>query len=85
MISTEQHKLLIVDDNPTNIKVLFDFLKAWGFKVLIAKNGENALTKLEEITPDLILLDVMMPGINGFETCQRIKENPQNKDVPIIL
>ncbi len=85
MISLEQPKLLIVDDNPTNIKVLFDFLKDWGFKVLIAKNGENALTKLEEVTPDLILLDVMMPGISGFETCQRIKENPNNKDVPIIF
>lgn len=85
MISLEQPKLLIVDDNPTNIKVLFDFLKDWGFKVLIAKNGENALTKLEEVTPDLILLDVMMPGISGFETCQRIKEKPSNKDVPIIF
>ncbi|XWK91813.1 MAG: response regulator (plasmid) [Phormidium sp.] len=85
MMTIEPHKLLIVDDNPTNIKVLFDFLKNYGFKVLIAKNGENALTKLEEITPDLILLDVMMPGINGFETCERIKKNPSNRDVPIIF
>ncbi|MFB2837323.1 response regulator [Floridanema evergladense] len=85
MMTLEPHKLLIVDDNPTNIKVLFDFLKNYGFKVLIAKNGENALTKLEEITPDLILLDIMMPGINGFETCERIKENPSNRDVPIIF
>ncbi len=85
MINAEQHTLLIVDDTPTNIKVLFDFLKESGFRVLVAKDGENALTKLAEITPDLILLDVMMPGIDGFETCRRIKEDPKNHEIPIIF
>ncbi|MGK7929343.1 MAG: response regulator [Spirulina sp.] len=80
-----QATLLIVDDNPTNIKVLFDFLQENQFKVLVAKNGENTLAKLKVITPDLILLDVMMPGIDGFETCRRIKANPQTKDIPVIF
>jgi len=77
--------ILIVDDNPTNIKVLFSFLKESGFKVLVAKDGESTLEKLQEITPDLILLDVMMPGIDGFETCRRIKASPQTQDIPVIF
>jgi signal transduction histidine kinase len=85
MYSAEQPTLLIVDDNPTNIKVLFEFLKESGFRVLIAKDGESTLVKLESVTPDLILLDVMMPGIDGFETCRLIKENPKYKDLPIIF
>ncbi len=77
--------ILIVDDNPTNIKVLFSFLKDSGFRVLVAKDGESTLEKLQEITPDLILLDVMMPGIDGFETCRRIKASPQTQEIPIIF
>jgi CheY-like chemotaxis protein len=86
MESPEKPTLLIVDDNPTNIKVLFEFMKESGFRVLVAKDGESTLIKLESVMPDLILLDVMMPpGIDGFETCTRIKENPKNQDLPIIF
>jgi signal transduction histidine kinase len=85
MNASEPTTLLIVDDNPTNIKVLFDFLKESGFRVLVAKDGESTLAKLEAVTPDLILLDVMMPGIDGFETCRRIKADPKHKDLPIIF
>ncbi len=81
----DQKTLLVVDDNPTNIKVLFSFLKEEGFKVLVAKDGLNALEKLQEVRPDLILLDVMMPGIDGFETCRRIKEDPEIKCIPVIF
>lgn len=77
--------VLIVDDNSTNLKVLSDSLKLAGYRVLIAKDGESALSKLEKIQPDLILLDVMMPGIDGFETCQRIKSRDHIKDIPIIF
>lgn len=83
--STDQKTLLVVDDNPTNIKVLFNFLKEEGFKVLVAKDGLNALEKLTSIQPDLILLDIMMPGIDGFETCHRIKEDPKINTIPIIF
>ncbi|MBP0017052.1 MAG: response regulator [Cyanobacteria bacterium SBLK] len=87
MIMEQQNKpiILIVDDNPTNIKVLFNFLKESGFKVLVAKDGESTLSKLEEAEPDLIFLDVMMPGIDGFETCRRLKANEKTRDIPVIF
>ncbi|MFB2921264.1 response regulator [Aerosakkonema funiforme] len=85
MKNSEHITILVVDDNPTNIKVLFNFLRNSGFKVLVAKDGENALGKLAEVTPDLILLDVMMPGIDGFETCRRIKENISIQRIPVIF
>ncbi|WP_413165095.1 response regulator [Capilliphycus salinus ALCB114379] len=80
-----QELILIVDDNPTNIKVLSDFLRECGYKILIAKDGESCLKRLEKITPDLILLDVMMPGIDGFETCCRIKASNATQSIPIIF
>ncbi|MGC9526814.1 MAG: hybrid sensor histidine kinase/response regulator [Limnospira sp.] len=81
----EQATLLVVDDNPTNIKVLFEFLRKVGFRVLVAKDGWDAINKLQSALPDLILLDVMMPGIDGFETCRQIKTNPKHRDLPIIF
>jgi len=77
--------LLIVDDTPDNISVLFDFLTERGFKVLVGENGEAALEALSVEEPDLILLDVMMPGMDGFETCRRIKAMPGGKDVPVFF
>ncbi len=81
----EQALILIVDDNPTNIKVMYEVLEQAGFRVLIAKNGESALAKLQAVTPDLILLDVMMPGIDGFETCRRLKANVATQNIPVIF
>jgi CheY-like chemotaxis protein len=78
-------QILIVDDRPTNLKILCDFLIDYGFDVLVAKNGEAAIEKLQKASPDLILLDVMMPGIDGFETCRRLKELPKTKDIPVIF
>ncbi|NJR64511.1 MAG: response regulator, partial [Leptolyngbyaceae cyanobacterium CRU_2_3] len=78
-------RILIVDDHPTNIKVLSDLLIDYGFEVLIAKDGENALQKLQRVTPDLILLDVLMPGIDGFETCRLLKVSPTTEDIPVIF
>ncbi|WP_008319041.1 sensor histidine kinase [Leptolyngbya sp. PCC 6406] len=77
--------ILVVDDTPTNIQVLFDLLDASGYRVAIAKSGEIALKRLQSSIPDLILLDVMMPGIDGFETCQRIKAAAHTCDIPIIF
>lgn len=79
------NSILIVDDTPNNIRLLFDVLDRAGFDVSVVKSGEKALEKLDNIQPDLILLDVMMPGIDGFETCRRIKANPENADIPIIF
>ncbi|MDM8564508.1 hybrid sensor histidine kinase/response regulator [Candidatus Halobeggiatoa sp. HSG11] len=80
-----QDKLLIVDDIPANISLLLDFLTDVGFKVLVAKDGEAAIKKAEYARPNLILLDVMMPGINGFEVCKRLKTMPTTQDIPIIF
>lgn len=77
--------LLIVDDTPENIKVLFKFLRDAGFKVLVAQDGEDGIRKAEQALPDLILLDVMMPRMNGFETCQHFKSKENLKDIPIIF
>jgi signal transduction histidine kinase len=85
MLNDKQSLIMIVDDNPINTKVLFDFLQISGFRVLVAKSGESALDKLQLVTPDLILLDVMMPGIDGFETCHRIKEKNATRNIPIIF
>ncbi len=77
--------IVIVDDKPTNLGVLFDFLTDSGFKVLVAQDGESAIQKVEYAHPDLILLDVMMPGIDGFETCRRLKANAATQDIPVIF
>ncbi|WP_372726690.1 sensor histidine kinase [Nostoc sp. TCL26-01] len=79
------HSILIVDDIPTNIKVLFEILNQAGFRVSVAKSGQSALVKVQESLPNLILLDVMMPGIDGFETCRRLKDSPKTKDIPVIF
>ena len=77
--------LLLVDDVPTNLKVLFSYLKELGFKVRIARDGEDALAQVMLAKPDLILLDVMMPKMDGFETCRHLKENEQTRDIPVIF
>ncbi|MDP8966887.1 MAG: response regulator [Cyanobacteriota bacterium] len=81
----EKGVILIVDDTPTNLEVLFDFLAESGFKVLVAEDGESAIARVEYAPPDLILLDVLMPGIDGFETCRRLKANDSTKDIPVIF
>ena len=77
--------LLIVDDTPTNLEILVDFFADAGFEVYVATSGEHALTQVNEVPPDLILLDVMMPGIDGFETCRRLKASAETKDIPVIF
>ena len=77
--------ILIVDDNPTNLSVLSQTLKSAGFKVRVAMDGESAIEQVQEELPELILLDVQMPGIDGFETCARLKANPATADLPIIF
>lgn len=76
--------ILIVDDTPTNLDVISETLSDAGFKIAIATSGERALQQIDRRPPDLILLDVMMPGMDGFETCQRIKATP-HQDIPIIF
>ena len=78
-------KVLIVDDEE-NIVISMEFLiKQAGYELQIARNGEEALDKVGSFDPDLILLDVMMPNINGFEVCRRIRENPAWQAIKIIM
>ena len=78
-------KILIVDDE-VNIVISIEFLmKQAGYDIEIANDGEEALEKVESFQPDLILLDVMMPKINGFEVCRRIRGNPDWKEMKIVM
>jgi CheY-like chemotaxis protein len=87
MISDSKLKgtILIVDDTPANIGVLAETLSHTEFKVLVANDGESAIAQLKYSRPDLILLDVMMPGISGFQTCEILKKNSDTKDIPVIF
>ncbi|BAS58894.1 response regulator receiver sensor signal transduction histidine kinase [Leptolyngbya boryana NIES-2135] len=85
MNMTASNSILIVDDTPNNIKILLDVLNNVGYEVSVAKSGEIALEKLPFIQPDLILLDVMMPGIDGFETCRCLKADENTKNIPVIF
>jgi len=77
--------ILIVDDTPTNLGMLCDFLTDSGFEVLVAIDGESAIEQAVYAQPNLILLDVLMPRIDGFETCRRLKANPSTQDIPVIF
>ncbi len=77
--------ILIVDDTPTNLGMLCDFLTDSGFEVLVATDGESALEQTVYAQPNLILLDVLMPGIDGFETCRRLKADQSTQDIPVIF
>ncbi|MBU7583248.1 MAG: hybrid sensor histidine kinase/response regulator [Nostoc sp. TH1S01] len=81
----ENSLILIVDDTITNLEIISDALTNAGFCVTTARNGEKALQQIQDKLPDLILLDVMMPGIDGFETCQKLKTNPLTQDIPVIF
>ncbi|MCW5296693.1 response regulator [Herbaspirillum lusitanum] len=87
MMSTtfDRHVVLIVDDKPDNLAMLSDSLDESGHIVLVATDGISALERLDYITPDLILLDAMMPGIDGFETCKRIKLIKSVNHVPVVF
>ncbi|MEH1851418.1 MAG: response regulator [Nostoc sp.] len=81
----EDNLILVVDDTTTNLEIVFDILTNVGFKVITENDGKRAIQTAEYTLPDLILLDVMMPGIDGFETCKMLKENSAICDIPVIF
>lgn len=83
--NTKEVTILIVDDDPTNLEILSEYLQQAEFKTLTAQNGESALQQSEHAQTDLILLDVIMPDIDGFETCRRLKHHEATKDIPVIF
>ncbi|MBA3530646.1 MAG: response regulator [Ardenticatenales bacterium] len=82
---SEPRRLLIIDDNVTNLKVAIDHLQSYGFEVLVARSGEMGLERARYAHPALILLDVQMPGIDGFETCRRLKAHPDTAAIPVLF
>jgi len=88
--SSENHgkhldRILVVDDNAVNLRILCRTLEDNGYDPLVAKNGETALSIVRKGGPELILLDIMMPGIDGYEVCRQLKEDPATRDIPVIF
>lgn len=85
MTANQKPIILMVDDVPKNLQVLGTLLAKFDCELAVAMNGQQALSTVEKINPDLILLDVMMPVMDGHETCKRLKDNPNTKDIPVIF
>jgi len=77
--------ILVIDDTPNNLSVINQYLEDNGFEVMIARDGEDGIIKAARGLPDLILLDIMMPGMDGFNTCIRLKKDAQTKDIPVLF
>lgn len=84
-LSTQIPVILVVDDTPANLTLMRNILEPENYKVLLATSGEKALELLTKVIPDLILLDVMMPGLSGFDTIEQIKLHPDTRDIPVIF
>jgi len=84
-IALRRDTVLVVDDTPDTLHLLTDTLDQAGFTVLIATDGETALDLVDQVTPDLVLMDARMPGISGFETCKRLKRDKLLSDLPVIF
>jgi signal transduction histidine kinase len=85
MMNPENNIILIVDDNINNIKVIVDYLRESGFETAVARNGLTGVKRAELLNPALILMDVMMPQMNGFEACEKLKANEATKNIPVIF
>ncbi len=77
--------ILAVDDSPENLKVLVGLLRTGDFRISVATSGDDALSCVERTVPDLILLDIVMPGMSGFEVAERLKSDAKTRDIPIIF
>ena len=85
MAVQEKTNILIIEDNPLTLYVLIEYLERLDLSTSVARSGEEAIRQVEMLKPDLILSDVMMPGIDGFETCRRLKSSPLTKDIPVMF
>lgn len=84
-MNTDNKTILVVDDTIENLNILKNILEKDGFDVFLSKDGQKAIKIAQEILPDLILLDILMPNIDGYETCRQIKKSEKTKDIPIIF
>jgi len=83
--SSEPGVVLIVDDTPENLAMLSDALERAGYKVLVAMDGLSALERMQRMRPDVVLLDAVMPGLDGFQTCRRMKATAAIADIPVLF
>jgi DNA-binding response OmpR family regulator len=79
------YKVLVVDDNELNLDLISKILELVGYEAAIADNGQDALKKIVEFRPDLALLDVMMPDMDGFELCRRLRQLPESANMPVLM
>ena len=84
-LNYQDYNILIVDDTPVNLGVIVDYLESYGFGIRIARSGQTALKRVQYDQPDIILLDVLMPTMDGFEMCRRLKSDEATKDIPVIF
>ncbi len=84
-VGVESQSVLVVDDNEQNLELLQAYLEDLGCEIRAARDGVEALASIDAKEPDLILLDVMMPRMSGFQACSRIKANPRTRDIPIVM
>jgi CheY-like chemotaxis protein len=81
----KQETILVVDDNRDNVEILSAFLESRGYRVASAQDGQTALARLEEVNPALVLLDVMMPGMDGWQVCRTIKRHPEYGSTRVVM
>ncbi len=81
----KQPTILVVDDNRDNVEILSSFLESRGYNVVRAEDGKTALAKVEEVSPALVLLDVMMPGMDGWQVCRTIKRHPEHGSTRVVM
>jgi len=80
-----QHKVLVIDDNPVVVRMNESLLKSAGYEVIVARDGEEGLSAARTQQPAVILLDLILPKMHGFEVCQRLKADPQTAKIPVIV
>lgn len=85
MSTSKKYTILIIEDSQENLDLLVYFLKPQGYNIITVKDGLSGLQKVEETHPDIILLDIMLPKMDGYEVCERVKKNPKTKSIPIII
>jgi DNA-binding response OmpR family regulator len=78
-------KVLVVDDNEDNANIIRDYLEARGYPITVAYGGDEAVTQFNSVKPSIVLLDVMMPGMDGWQVCRKIKSGPTGRDVRVIM
>jgi DNA-binding response OmpR family regulator len=84
-VSTQQRRILVVDDDPRLLHIVQMYLAIEEFDVVTALNGEDGLREVEQHRPDLVILDIMMPGMDGIELCRRIRTNPETASIPVLM